>query len=90
MPPKAKTDRNKIVNAAFDLVRECGVQNLSARAIAERLACSTQPVLYHFKTVDEIRAAVIQKADSYHSDYIMRDIEASENPMLAIGNKVWI
>lgn len=86
MPPKAKTDRNKIVNAAFDLVRECGVQNLSARAIAERLACSTQPVLYHFKTVDEIRAAVIQKADSYHSDYIMRDIEASENPMLAIGS----
>ena len=48
------------------------------------LGCSTQPVLYSFKTVDEIREAAYEIADSYHTGFIMPK-EADENPMLTLG-----
>ena len=75
-----------ILDAAFRIVREKGIEELNVRAIAEYLHCSTQPVLYSFKTVDEIRAAVYEEADRYHSSFIMPD-EKDEDPMLALGLK---
>ena len=85
MPPKAKISREMIIDAAYEIVRESGEENMNARNIAEKLGCSTQPVLYVFKTMDEIRECVYQKADEYHSEYLMQISEADKNPMVAIG-----
>ena len=84
MPPKTKITRDMIIDAAFEIIREKGHEQLNARVIADHLHCSTQPVLYSFKTVDEIREAVYQKADSYHSDFIAPK-ETDQDPMLALG-----
>lgn len=83
VPPKAKITREMIIDAAFDIAREEGAENINARKISTRLKCSTQPVLYHFSTVGEIRAEVYKKADGFHSEYLMSF--RSENPMLDIG-----
>lgn len=83
MPPKAKITREMIVNAAFEIVHESGVENINARTVSAKLGCSTQPVMYHFKKIEEIKTAVYQKADEYHSTYIT-DIH-SDNPMKEIG-----
>lgn len=85
MPPKVQVTPKMILDAAFDIVRKEGHENLNARRIAERLGCSTQPILYNFKTVDEIRTAVYQMADEYHSAYIMPDENPARDPMLALG-----
>lgn len=37
------------------------------------------------KTVEEIKKAVYQEADRYHSDYLMDAAGDCENPMLSIG-----
>lgn len=84
MPPKVKITEKMILDASFEVIRISGHENLNARTIAEYLKCSTQPVLYNFKTIDEIREAVYKKVDEYHSAYIMPK-ESNENPMLAIG-----
>ncbi|MCR5575529.1 MAG: TetR/AcrR family transcriptional regulator [Oscillospiraceae bacterium] len=84
MPPKVKVTKEMVADAAFALIREKGHENLNARAIAEYLGCSTQPVLYNFKTVDEIRAAAYELADRYHTAFIMPD-GSEEDPMLALG-----
>ena len=85
MPPKVRVTKKMILDASFDIVRKEGHENLNARRIAERLGCSTQPVLYNFKTVDEIREEVYRIADEYHSDYIMPDEEVDQDPLLALG-----
>ena len=84
MPPKVKITRDMIIDAAFDIIRNEGSENLNARNIAARLNCSTQPVLYSFKTVDEIREAVYRKADEYHTSFILPK-ETDREPMLAMG-----
>ena len=84
MAPKTKITRQMIVEAGFDIVRRQGYEHLNARAIAEALGCSTQPVLYSFRTVDEIREAVYRAADEFHTAYIMPG-EADGDPFLALG-----
>lgn len=83
MPPKAKITREMIIDAGFEVARESGIEQVNARTVSGRLGCSTQPVMYHFKTVEEIKKAVYQKADAYHTAYLM-DIHG-DNPMLEIG-----
>lgn len=83
MPPKAKITREMIVDAAFEIARSEGAENINARTVSEKLGCSTQPVMYHFKKIEEIKKAVYQKADEYHSAYIT-DIHG-DNPMKEIG-----
>ena len=84
MPPKVKVTKEMVIDASFEIVRANGHENLNARKISEYLGCSTQPVLYSFKTVDEIREAAYEMSDRYHSEYIMPK-ETDENPMLALG-----
>lgn len=84
MPPKVKTTKKMVVDASFEVIRVNGHENLNARTLSEYLGCSTQPILYTFKTVDEIREAAYEMADSYHTEYIMPK-ETDDNPMLALG-----
>lgn len=85
MPPRAKITKEMIVDTAFCIAQEEGIDKVTARRISEKLNCSTQPVLYHFATIEEIKGNVYQKADEYHSEYIMNMEMDYGNPMLAIG-----
>lgn len=85
MPPKAKITKEMIVDTAFEIVRKEGADKVTARSISEQLNCSTQPVLYYFSTVEEIKKAVYKKADEYHTIYLMNLEMSCDNPMLAIG-----
>ncbi len=83
MPPKARITKEMVVEAAFEIARTKGAENINARTVSEKLGCSTQPVMYHFKTIEELKKAVYERADKYHSEYIS-DIHG-EDPMKDIG-----
>lgn len=85
MPPKAKITKELIVDAAFEIVRTEGADKITTRAISERLKCSTQPVLYYFSTIEEIKKMVYAKSDEYHAHYIMNGEIDYGNPMLTMG-----
>ena len=84
MAPKVKITKQMVADAAFEVIRARGHETLNAKSIAERLGCSTQPVLYSFHTVDEIRQAAYEIADEYHTAFIMPG-GTEENSMLALG-----
>ena len=85
MPAKAKVTKEMIIDAAFEIARETGVGNINARTVSERLNCSTQPVMYHFATIEELKRAVYKKADVYHSEYLMNISSNQNGAMLGIG-----
>ena len=85
MPAKAKVTKAMIVEAAFAVARETGAENINARTVSERLHCSTQPVMYHFATIEELKRTVYEKADGYHSEYLMNREKPSNGVMLGIG-----
>ncbi len=85
MPPKAKITKEMIVNAAFEIARTDGAESISVRTVAKKLGCSTQPVMYCFSTIGEIKKAAYSAADKFHSEYITNISEDSGNPVLDIG-----
>lgn len=84
MPPKPRITRAMILDAAYAIAREQGAEAINARSIAERLGCSTQPVLYRFDHVEDIRREVYRMADEYQSACLMQ-LPEDTNPMTAIG-----
>ena len=85
MPARVKATKEMIVDAAFDIARETGAENINARTVSEKLNCSTQPVMYHFATIEDLKRAVYEKADCYHSEYLMRISSSPNGTMLGIG-----
>ena len=82
MPPKAKVTKDMIIDAAFHVVREAGVENMNARTVAKELKCSTQPVMYHFETMEELKRAVYAKADRFHTEYLISIKSPREGTLL--------
>ena len=85
MPAKVKATKEMIINAAFEIARETGAENINARTVSEKLNCSTQPVMYHFATIEELKRAVYRKADEFHSEYLMNITGNRDGAMLGIG-----
>lgn len=82
--PKAKISREMVVDAAFEVARLMGAENVNARTVSEKLGCSTQPVMYHFAKIEEMKRAVYEKADAFHTEYLM-NIAPEKGVMLSIG-----
>ena len=84
MPPRARITEEMVVDAAFEVARADGEANVNARTIAKRLRCSTQPVMYHFAKIEDLKRAVYERTGRYHTEYLM-DIAPNRNIMLGIG-----
>ena len=84
MPPNARVTEKMIIDAAIGVVRQSGYENINARTVSERLGCSTQPVMYHFSTIDNLKKAVYGHADRLHSEYLM-NTPPGQDPILWIG-----
>ena len=70
MPPKVKFEKESIVNAAYEIVRKNGWQDLSARSIAEELKSSTRPIYSHLQSMENLEEAVVKKAMALLEEYI--------------------
>lgn len=76
MPPKVKITKEDILSAAVQLVREEGAEALSARTLAGRLGCSTQPIFSNFPNMDALHQAVLAKA---YEIYVERTFSAMDS-----------
>lgn len=85
MPRTASITRDMVVRAGFEVVREGGPIALTIRSVAKRLGCSTQPVLSSFPTSEQLKAAVYEFADQFHSSYLEQLDQAASDPLLSVG-----
>ena len=83
MPPSPKITKEMITSAGFNIVREEGEEALNVRKAAARLNCSTQPVMYHFRTVEEMKMEIYKRADVFHSLYITEAVPDIDDPVLS-------
>lgn len=90
MPPKIRVTKEDIISAAVEIVRSKGAQAINARAVAAELNCSTQPVYSNFATIDELRLAVIDKAEELSREYMRREVEDGKYPEYKAGGMAYI
>lgn len=85
MPAIAKVTKEMIIDAAFEIAKEMGAENITARTVSQKLGCSTQPVLYYFKTIEDVRIAAHKKASEFNINYVTNLSGKYERPMLEVG-----
>lgn len=86
MPPKVKTTKEMVINAAFEITREDGIEAVNAKSVANYLKCSTQPVMYNFATIEELKLTVFDKAFAYMKEQVVFPKgKRSEYPMREVG-----
>lgn len=90
MPPKIKVTKDDIISAAVEIVRKSGAQAINARTVASALNCSTQPVFSNFSTMDELRFAVVEKADKLCAEYIEREMHSNKYPAYKASGMAYI
>lgn len=71
MPKKPTTTKEAMIEGAFQLISEKGHEALTARNLASFLSCSTQPIMYQFPDMDTLKDMTYQRANRFHSEYIM-------------------
>ncbi|GIM55546.1 hypothetical protein CAPN005_21930 [Capnocytophaga cynodegmi] len=65
MPKTTTITKEIIIETAFEMVRREGFSVLSARNIAKKIGCSTQPIYWTYKNMDDLKSEVCQKALTY-------------------------
>lgn len=84
MPPRAKITKEMVIDAAFEVARAEGAEKINARTVSQKLGCSTQPVMYHFAKIEDMKKAVYEKAGWFHTEYLMH-VRPQEEVLLGIG-----
>ena len=90
MPPKVKITKEDIINTTLQLVREHGEGAINARAVANALGCSTQPVFSNFATMDELKLAMVKTADELCNERIANEIALGKYPPYKASGMAYI
>ncbi|MEE0353871.1 TetR/AcrR family transcriptional regulator [uncultured Treponema sp.] len=61
MSATKRITKNMIVDAALEIFRAEGFESVTSRRIALRLGCSTQPIYFEYKNMDELKDDIIKK-----------------------------
>ena len=69
MARKESITKQMILDVAFQMVREEGLQSLTARRVAERANCSTQPIFRSFPGMEELTQEVFDMAIAFFHEY---------------------
>lgn len=70
MPPKAKYTREEIIEIAFQMAREKGIDAVVARELGKKLGTSSSPIFTAFKNMEELQLAVRDRAMQEFENFI--------------------
>lgn len=84
MPPKIVINEENIRQEAFKIIKTSGIENLTARNIAKKLDCSTQPIYRAYENMDALKEELFIDIRQYFLKYI-RNYQKVENKFLNIG-----
>ncbi|RKN84373.1 TetR/AcrR family transcriptional regulator [Paenibacillus ginsengarvi] len=88
MPPKAEITKEKVLDAAFEIVRKQGLGALTARSVAQHLKCSTQPIYSAYGKMTDLKDDVYNLAVDYALTSMKEGVKDAANAPalnLAIG-----
>ena len=85
MARKESISKQMILDTAFALAREEGAANITARKLAEKAGCSTQPIFRTYQNMDELLNEVYEKAAAFFQDYYSLYPRLGKTPFSDLG-----
>ena len=76
--PKQKITKDMIINAAFELARNGGMEQLIVKNIACRLGCSVQPIYSYCSNMNSLRMEVMEQAGIFVKQYLQKHTDPAD------------
>ena len=70
--PKQRITKEMVVEAAFQLAREGGMEQVLVKNIAARLGCSVQPIYSYCRNMDGLRRDVYRRVGGFVREYLYK------------------
>lgn len=74
-----------ILDTAFQMTREEGFSNVTARKVAAKAGCSTQPIFRVYRNMEELWGAVYERAAAYFQDFYSLYPRTGKTPFSNLG-----
>ncbi len=85
MARKETISKEDIRNAAFLMAREEGIKEVTARKLANKVGCSTQPIFRNYENMDDCLRDVYEDALKCFDDFYLNFDLASHVPFVKLG-----
>lgn len=76
--PKQRITKEMVVNAAFEIARNDGMEQVMVKSIAEKIGCSVQPIYSYCENMDGLRRDVTAKICAFIRDYVSAHIDRDD------------
>ncbi len=82
--PKQRITKEMVVDAAFEIMRLEGMEQIGVKKIAEKLGCSVQPIYSYCNNMEGLREEVCKKVRNFVGEYVRTHIQ-KENIFQSTG-----
>ncbi|MDO5602014.1 MAG: TetR/AcrR family transcriptional regulator [Oscillospiraceae bacterium] len=76
--PKQRITKEMVVDAAFALARQDGMEQVLVKNIAQRLGCSVQPIYSYCHNMEGLRHDVEEKVRNFLREYLAAHIDKND------------
>ena len=87
MPPKSKYTREEILDVAYQMAKEQGLESVVARELGKRLGTSSSPIFTAFKNMEELQDEICKRAMKEFESYV-HDAVNYKPPFKWVGTKM--
>lgn len=85
MARKETITKEDIMQAAFDILQEEGIEQVTARKLAAKANCSTQPIFRVYKNMEELTQELFGMACNFFQEYYAEFPRQTVTPFVNLG-----
>ena len=76
--PKQRITKEMVVNAAFEIARNQGMEQVMVKNIADKIGCSTQPIYSYCRNMEGLKEDVFEKVNQFIRKYTEAHIDRED------------
>ena len=76
--PKQRITKDMVVEAAFEIARQGGMEKVMVKSIADKLGCSVQPIYSYCTSMEGLREEVENRARCFIEEYMKARIDKED------------
>ena len=76
--PKQRITKEMVVNAAFEIARNSGMEQVMVKNIADKIGCSVHPIYSYCKNMDSLRQDVVEQTNRFIQENVAAHIDKDD------------
>lgn len=76
--PKQRITKEMVVDAAFEIAKSSGMEQVMVKNIADRIGCSVQPIYSYCKNMDGLRQDVAERVRGFVREYMAEHVDRED------------